>query len=935
MRRTATCHVRYPCQRYPYQGYPYQRIVGREAGPVQAIPPQTPAHARPGRAILVVMDPLPTGTVTMLFSDIEGSTALLSRLGDRYGEALSAQRRIVRAAINSFHGREMGTEGDSFFVVFEFAQDALRACVQAQHALQAHRWPQETTVRVRMGLHTGEPVRLEEGYVGMDLNRAARIASTAHGGQIVLSDATRRQVAPGLPPEMDLLDLGSHRLKDIDEPEHIFQLTGLGLPVDFPPLKSLGAQTSLPVPATPLVGRDDELAELRAGVGQVGVRLVTLTGPGGVGKTRLGLALAGSLNQAFSSGVFFVPLATVTNADVMWKVIADSVGADTDREPATTVVERLAGRQALLVLDNLEQLGEAAGVISALLAAAPGLTVIATSRRPIHLQGEVEYAVPALAVPDGGDVEAIAGSAAVALFVQQAGLVRRGFAVTPANAADIAAICRRLDGLPLAIELAASRVKLLPPRALLARLGDSLDLAATDIDRPGRQQTLRSTIAWSYDLLSSELADVFARMGVFAGGCDLDAVGAVACPPGVDPLQAISDLLDASLVTITEAADGEPRVGMLVTIGEYAVDRLARSGGLVETRQRHADYYARVAEQADGQRHGPHQLIWLDRLEIEHDNMRSALTWSLDSAAADRAGDEGRARTGLRLVNALSWFWYGHNYATDGRHWLELAIDQAAGEEGPQLAQAVHGLGILLLQQGEHERARATLEQNLTVWRRLGDIAGLARGLNSLGVAHRLLGQCDLARERLAESIALARAEADDSRLTTALSNLAVVEIDCEEPERAMPMLREAIALDRRLGDLWAVASGQVNLAGAMILADRAAEAHLLLCSIAGDVAAQGDQLLMSDTLELLAAALAKLGADARSARLAGAGGALRETAGLPISAPDKQLLWRALGPARERIGHDAWKRAYAAGQELTAAQAVELARQPAGRPLP
>ncbi len=865
----------------------------------------------------------------MLFSDIEGSTALLGRLGDSYGAALSAQRSIMRAAISAFGGLEMGTEGDSFFVVFESAQDAVRTCVHAQRALIAHDWPHGEAVRVRMGLHTGEPTRLEEGYVGMDLNRAARISSTAHGGQIVLSASTGKLVANFLHDGMNLLDIGRHRLKDIDEPEHIFQLVVPGLPAEFPPLKSLGARTSLPIAATPLVGRESALAELRACVLEPGIRLVTLTGPGGVGKTRLALALAASLTATFGAGVYFVPLATVTNADVMWKAIADSIDPGTEPEPSVAVKKHLAGEQALLVLDNLEQLHEAAVVVSELLAAAPRLVVLATSRRPLHLHGESEYAVPPLGAPDSGDLDAVVASAAVALFAQQATLVRRGFAVTADNAADIAAICRRLDGLPLAIELAASRTKLLVPKALLARLGDSLDLAATDIGRPSRQQTLRATIAWSYDLLSPDLERVFCQLGAFSGGCDLDAVKAVTCPAAVDPLSAVSDLLDLSLVTITEMPDGEPRVKLLETIREFAAERLAQSGLLAETRQRHAEYYVAVAERARDQLYGPHQLTWLDHLEIEHGNLRVALAWALEPQPAEAGGDRGRFRLGLRLVNALSWFWYGHGHAADGRRWLELAVGQASGDEGPDLAEAVHGLGVLLQQQGELERGRAALEQNLLVWRRLGDPTGLAKGLNSLGVAHRLAGAGDAARPYLTESIQVAREAGNYRRLSTALSNLAMVEIDGGEPELAMPLLREAIALDHQLGDSWAMVVDEGNLAGAFIRAGQPGFAHQRLCVIVDRVVEQGDLELTADTLEHCAAALADLGADERSARVAGAAAQLRGTAGMPISAADDALLERALGPARARTGTTAWAREFEAGRELSVAQAMQLARQP------
>jgi class 3 adenylate cyclase len=469
------------------------------------------------------MRELPTGTVTMLFSDIEGSTALLSRLGDRYAEALSAQRAILRCAIGGSRGRELGTEGDSFFVVFKVAGDAVRCCVAAQFALASHDWPGGVMVRVRMGLHSGAPARHEDGYVGMDVHRAARIAAAAHGGQVVLSEATRALADSSLPAGVSVDDLGWHRLKDIAEPERIYQLAAAGLEQRFPPLRSLGAQTSLPLPMTPLVGRDRDVEWLGATLRRPAVRLVTLTGTGGVGKTRLALAVASSLGEAFPHGVFFIPLAAARDAEVMWKTLADSLDVVGAQPAADLVTEHLSSRQALVVLDNLEQLDGAAGVVAMLLSAAPGLVILATSRRPLHLQGEHEQPVLPLEVPGEAAVEEVATSAAAQLFAQQAAMVRPGFALTPDNAADVAAICRRLDGLPLAIELAASRVKILAPGALRRRLGQSLSLAAGDAGRPSRQQGLRNTVAWSYDLLTSDLQDDLQRAGVFAGGCDLDA----------------------------------------------------------------------------------------------------------------------------------------------------------------------------------------------------------------------------------------------------------------------------------------------------------------------------------------------------------------------------------------------------------------------------
>ena len=870
---------------------------------------------------------LPAGTVTMLFSDVEGSTALLSRLGDLYGEALSAQRATMRAAMSDWRGREMGAEGESFFVVFESAADAVACCAAAQRALAAHDWPAGVAVRVRMGLHSGEPSRHEDGYIGIDVHRGARIMATAHGGQVVMSQVTWQLAHPGLPAELSVHDLGSHRLKDIDAPERIFQLIGPGLEEAFPPLKSLGAQTSLPVPATPLVGRVGNLERLCAAISAPDVRLLTLTGPGGVGKTRLALAAAASFSATSSYDVFFVALAAVRDAEVMWKTIAESLDAGGGEPRAVT--EHLGDRQALLVLDNLEQLDGAAEVVAALLSAAPRVVVLATSRRPLHLQGEHELPVPPLEMPRDTGVPEVAGCEAAQLFVQQAGMVRPGFAVTPDNAADIAAICRRLDGLPLAIELAASRVKLLAPRALLTRLDHSLGLSGADLERPSRQQTLRNTIAWSYDLLEPGIAGAFRRAGVFAGGCDLDALAAVTVadgdPAGSDPLDLVAVLLDVSLITVTEGADGEPRAGMLETIREYALERLAEAGEEEQARRRHAEHYAAFAEQAAQQLNGREHLAWLDRLEAEHDNLRAALSWSLETGAAD--GE--RVATGLRLVQALGQFWFQHGHVPEGRRWLERAIDLAPDDTGAPLGRLAHWLGVLLDEQGELEAGLKFLERSLAIWRELGDRDQQARELNSLGITHRWLGHLDTARSMLEESAAIAREIGSDYRLAGALTNLGQAESEAGNLDRAAQVLREALTLDRKQGDTWGVVLDQQSLAVVSLRAGRIAEANELVSATFDYVATSGDTATLVSAIEQSACIAAELGDGMRAARLAGAAEAIRDQAGTPITQPDAALLERFLAPARATIDRDAWDATLAAGRALTQEQAVTLLTSP------
>ncbi len=872
----------------------------------------------------------------MLFTDIEGSTALLSRMGDLYGDALSEQRRIMRAAISASSGREMGTEGDSFFVVFESAQQALGACIAAQRELIATEWPAGAALHVRMGVHTGEPSRHEDGYVGMDVNYAARIAATAHGGQVVMSSVTAQLFGAGLPSGVRLVDLGWHRLKDIDEPARIFQLAAPDLPVAFPPLKSLGRRTSLPVPATPLVGRDTELGDLNGILSRPTARLVTLTGPGGVGKTRVALALAASVDTDYQDGVFFVPLATVTDTEVMWKVIADAVGAKASTATGSAVSRHLAERSVLLVLDNLEQIADAPAVVAHLLAAARHATVVATSRRPLHLQGELEYSLPPLASPNGSTLEQVAASDAVTLFVQQAALVRRGFALTHANADDVAAICRRLDGLPLAIELAAARAKLLPPRALLSRLGESLDLVATDVNRPSRQQTMRATIAWSHDLLTSDVAMLFRRLGVFADGCDLDALTAVTLGPDAASdsgaaLKAINDLVDVSLVTASETDEGDLRIGMLQTVREYARDQLALAGETESTNQRHAEYYANFAERVNAEVRGPTKRAWLDRVEVEHNNLRAALSWTLGGADnGNPVNDQQRSALGLRIVSALSWFWILHYaHAAEGRRWLELAIKQTPVEEtGPALAGALRGLGWLFVMSGETERAKATLERHVILYRQLGDATELSYGLELLGVVHRQLGQLDLANRRIRESREIDKRNQFESRGVTDLVHLANIAMDRGDPDGAVTILNDAVGLAVRLEDTLWTSWTRAALAAALTRSGRPRDAIDLLCTLVDDVTSLGIQEMFADTLDNFAEAAAALGADLRAACLSGAANSHRERIGLPRPPPDDRHLELSLAPARQRVGRHAWEAEIAAGRKLTPAEALRLASQ-------
>jgi predicted ATPase/class 3 adenylate cyclase len=598
-------------------------------------------------ATLKELDALPTGTVTLLFSDIEGSTRLLQQLGAGYEMLLADCRLLLRRAFQAHHGQEVGTQGDSFFVAFARATDAVSAAVEMQRALAGHAWSNGVTVRVRMGLHTGEPQLSAEGYVGLDVHHAARIMSAGHGGQVLLSHTTRDLVEHDLPGAVSLQDLGAHRLKDLQHPSHLFQLIIAGLPANFPPLRTLGSSlNNLPVQFTPFIGREQEVSAVQHLLQRVGVRLLTLTGPGGTGKTRLGLQVAAELSEVFPDGVFFVNLAPISDPALVVSTIAQTLGVKevADQALLDLVKTFLREKQMLLLLDNFEQVVGAGVHVIALLAACPKLKVLVTSREVLHVRGEQEFAVPPLSLPDPKhlpDLLALSQYEAVALFIQRAQAVNPEFQVTNANAPAVAEICVRLDGLPLAIELATSRIKVLPPQALLARLGQRLAVLSSGArDVPARQRTLHNTIQWSYDLLSAEEQRLFQRLSVFVGGCTLEAAEAVCTvdsDQAMDIVDGVASLVDKSLVRQTEQEAEEPRLLMLETIREYGLECLAKSGALEQTRYAHAAYYLQLAEKAEPHLRSVQQSGWLARLDSEHDNLRAALRWLLDHEELEMA----------------------------------------------------------------------------------------------------------------------------------------------------------------------------------------------------------------------------------------------------------------------------------------------------------
>jgi predicted ATPase len=716
-----------------------------------------------------------------------------------------------------------------------------------------------------------------------------------------------------------LKDLGWHRLKDIPEPEHIVQLVADGVDQDFPPLKSLGTPTNLPQVLTPILGRDEELAEIAAQLTNADVRLVTLTGPGGTGKTRLAIAVANLLGPSRADGVYFVTLAMATSADVMWSTIAENLGVPGDSRAQSVFFEHIRSRDLLLILDNLEQLAEAPHVVSELLMEAPHLAILATSRRPLHLTGEYQHPVPPLEVPTSDLTASEAESwGAVALFVHRARMVRPTFRLSDDNVEDVVGICSRLDGMPLAIELAAARTKLLAPRAILSRLDSSLELGGTELERPTRQRTLRQTIAWSFDLLTRDQQRFFSQLGVFGGSCDLDALAAVTESAG-DPLDEIAELVDVSLVQALEDRDGEPRIDLLQTVRAFARESLEASGQWESTARRHAQHYLALVEDLAPRLRTTEYLMARNRIEAELDNLRAALAWSFSRSSS---GDQGDVRIGFRLCQEMSWFWYACGYPEEGRRWLEQATQRVTGDEPEEIAVA-HGLAVILLQQGEATAAQQLLTRCLDYWRGQGNDREAAKELSSLAVSYRNTGDLDKARELLEEGMSLAERSGDKNQLAALLSNRGIVEIDVGSPTVAVDLFDRAFALDRELGDSWGEACDRVNLAAARLRAGQIDGADQELRSVAQAVMAVDDTDLTIGLIELLAMVRAEAGSVEMSARLYGTAEAMREQANLPRPSPDTAHLNRSLAKTRGTVSGEVWDTYVNAGRALSAEEAV------------
>ncbi len=876
---------------------------------------------------------LPTGTVTLMFTDIEGSTVLQERLKERWRWVLETHNALLRQCFERFHGFEVKNLGDGFLVAFTNAKEAIGCAIALQQAIAQQDWGEEVgELKVRVGMDTGEPFLIVDAqsrpdYYGVTVSRARRICEAGYGGQILISHATWQAVKDALPKDVAVRELGAFRLKGLEGRQQIFQVCHPTLPSQFTTPRSMEAYpNNLPIALTSFIGREREMEEIKALLKQV--RLVTLTGTGGCGKTRLALEVAMEVMEDFPDGVWLVELAPLKETELVVQTVASALGVkeEAQRSLLETLTDFLKPKKLLLLLDNCEHLvGTCAQLMERLLQVCPNLWVLATSREGLRIAGEQIYRVPPLSVPNLTPLPSLGQLMqyeSVRLFVDRARLVRPSFSVNDQNASAVAEICYRLDGIPLAIELAAALVRGLTVEEIAQRLSDRFRLltAGTRTALP-KHQTLRAAIDWSYELLSRAERALFRRLSVFAGGWALEgaeAVGAGKLPEGSEVRTEevwglMMGLIDKSLVVMEE---GMGRYQMLETLREYGQERLQEAGEAEETRKKHLEFFLGLAERAEGELQGTQQREWLERLEKEQDNFRAALSYGL----------EREPEKALKLAAALWRFWDIHSNFTEGRSWLERALEKGMSAPAPVRAKALNRAGVMAWRQGDHAAAQALLEESLTLFRELGDQRGIANVLNYSGNIAWAQGDLERAKALHEESLAIRRALGDQGGIASSLGNLGNIAWAQGDYERAKVLYEECLALFRELGNQWGVANVLNNLGVVVRAQGDYGRARVLLEESLMLFRELGSQWGIANALEELAKLAGVKGQRERAVRLLGAAESLREAIGAPMYLPERSEYEQIVTELRFALGDEAFAVAWEEGRTMTLEQAIAYA---------
>ncbi len=911
------------------------------------------------------MSVLPAGTITFLFTDIEGSTRMWEEHPQQMRLALSRHDILLREAIDNSQGIVFKTIGDAFCAVFANPSDALRALLAAQVALSEEAWPEPLQIRARMALHTGEAQMRDNDYFGPSVNRVARLLAVGHGGQALLSTITYALVRDALPPACTLVSLGEHRLRDLTHPEIIFQLQHPSLAADFPPLKSLGAKATpnnLPQQPTSFIGMEKAQRDVRGLLEKT--RMLTLLGMGGCGKTRLSQQVAADVMDGYPDGVWLVELGPISDATLVAQSVAQALGVkeEAGMPLAQTVAAVLKPKRMLLLLDNCEHLLSAcAQFASALMRACPQVSLLATSREPLGIGGEQVFRVPVLSMPGRKQVvspEDMLQYEAVRLFSARAALVKTDYQVTVQNAPALIQLCHHLDGIPLALELAAARARSLPVEEINRRLHQRFRLLkGGDRAAPSRQQTLQAAIDWSYDLLTAQEQKVLHHLSVFVGGWTLEAAHAVAAEADTEEwetLDLLSSLVDKSLIVYEEqgeAQSGQGRYRLLESIREYCGERLVEHQEETNPRARHQIYFLERAEEAAANLRGATQAKWLHYLEAEHDNLRAALSWPAQDT------------TQLRFVAALWLFWYACGYLSEGRAWAEGVLARTDPHPTVLRASALHGTALLAGYQGNQSIAHSLLEQSLAMSRLLKDAKGMADTLNAMGVMAMRQGEYASARSLYEESLAMSRKASDAGGAARSLTNLGI--IACYEDDyaaahvyynevavlhrtsgnklglatllqnlgwlahrqqdydQAQALYAESIELKREIGNKEGIAVSVLNLADIKRIQGHYAAMWPLLAECLAIFEELGDQQHVAYVLETGAAALAAQGEGQTATRLFGFADKLRQAGETPLRPEDREEYSAHLASARDQLGEQEYESAWSQGQAMTMADAA------------